>query len=91
MKLLKVVTSDVPIPHFQPIPILLPIPAFRADTDTADTPDTFYLLSTINKSLCKQHKRMYLVNLAFYCILNFFLGIYLSLFITILLQICKES
>ena len=24
--------SDVPIPHFKPIPILLPIPAFRADT-----------------------------------------------------------
>ena len=32
---------DVPIPHFKPIPILLPIPAFRADTDTADTTDTF--------------------------------------------------
>ena len=36
-------TSDVPIPHFKPIPILLPIPTFRADTDTdtADTTDTF--------------------------------------------------
>ena len=36
-------TSDVPIPHFKPISILLPIPAFRADTntDTADTTDTF--------------------------------------------------
>ena len=32
---------DVPIPHFKPIPILLPIPAFRADTDTADTTNTF--------------------------------------------------
>ena len=34
---------DVPIPHFKPIPIILPIPAFRADTDTitADTTDTF--------------------------------------------------
>ena len=36
-------SSDVPIPHFKPIPILLPIPEFRADTDTdtADTTDTF--------------------------------------------------
>ena len=35
--------NDVPIPHFKPIPILLPIPAFKADTDTdtADTTDTF--------------------------------------------------
>ena len=36
-----VLIRDVPIPHFKPIPILLPIPAFRADTDTADTTDTF--------------------------------------------------
>ena len=28
---------DVPIPHFKPIPI----PPFRADTDTTDTTDTF--------------------------------------------------
>ena len=34
-------TSDVPIPHFKPIPILLPIPALRANTNTADTTDTF--------------------------------------------------
>ena len=38
-------TSDVLIPHFKLIPILLPIPTFRADTDTdtdtADTTDTF--------------------------------------------------
>ena len=27
-------SSDVPVPHFKPTPILLPIPAFRADTDT---------------------------------------------------------
>ena len=40
-KLLKY--SDVPIPHFKPILILLPIPAFRADTntDTANTTNTF--------------------------------------------------
>ena len=43
-------SRDVPIPHFKPIPILLPITPFRADTDidtadtdidTADTTDTF--------------------------------------------------
>ena len=38
---LLVVSRDVPMPHFKPIPILLPIPPFRADTDTADTTDTF--------------------------------------------------
>ena len=40
---LKDTTRDVPIPYFKPIPILLPIPAFRAntDTDSADTTDTF--------------------------------------------------
>ena len=32
-------TKDVPIPHFKLI--LLPIPAFREDTDTAKTTDTF--------------------------------------------------
>ena len=36
-----IVTRDVPIPHSKPIPIRLPIPSFRADTDTADTTDTF--------------------------------------------------
>ena len=36
-----VMARDVPIPHFKPIPILLPIPAFRADTDTANTTNTF--------------------------------------------------
>ena len=35
-------------------------------------PILFHLLSTINKSFCKQHLRMYLVNLAFYCIFEFF-------------------
>ena len=35
------ITRDVPIPHFKPIPILLPIPPFRANTDTADTTNTF--------------------------------------------------
>ena len=60
-----VISRDVPTP------ILLPIPAIRADTNTADTTDSFYLLSTSNKSFCKQYQRMYLVNLAFYCILNF--------------------
>ena len=34
-------TSDVPIPHFKPIPIPLSISAFKTDTDTADTTDTF--------------------------------------------------
>ena len=59
---------DVPIPHFKQIRI----PAFRADTDTSDTTDTFYLLITSNESFCKQYQRMYLINLAFYSILNFF-------------------
>ena len=36
-----VIFSDVPIPYFKPISIPLPVPAFRADTDTADTTDTF--------------------------------------------------
>ena len=36
-----VIARDVPIPHFKPIPILLSIPAFRVNTDTADTTDTF--------------------------------------------------
>ena len=63
---------DVLIPHFKPIPILLLISTFGANTDTADTTDIFYLMSTSNKSFCKQYQRMYLVNLAFYCILNFF-------------------
>ena len=35
------VSRDVPIPHFKPILILLPIPAFRADIDTVDTTNTF--------------------------------------------------
>ena len=34
-------TRDVPIPHFKLIPILLLIPPFRADTDTANTTDSF--------------------------------------------------
>ena len=68
---INVTIRDVPTPHFKPISILLPIPAFRADTDTDNTTDTFYLWSTSNKSFCKQYQRMYLVNLAFYYILNF--------------------
>ena len=68
----QVQIRDVPIPHFKLMLILLPTPAFRADTDTADTTDIFYLLSTSTKSFCKQYPRMYLVNLAFYRILNFF-------------------
>ena len=62
---INVTIRDVLTPHFKPILILLPIPAFKADTDT------FYLLSTSNKSFCKQYQRMYLVNLTFYYILNF--------------------
>ena len=50
-------TKDVPIPHFKPILILLPIPVFRADTT-----DAFYLLTTSNKSFCKQYQRMYRVS-----------------------------
>ena len=61
----SIMVRDVLIPHFKPIPILL-IPAFRADIDTVDTTDTFYVLSASNKSFCKQYQRLYLVNLAFY-------------------------
>ena len=52
---LKDITRDLPIPYFKLIPILLPIPAFRANTntDTADTTDNFYLSSTTSKSFCK--------------------------------------
>ena len=41
--LVAVDTSDVPIPHFQLILILLLIPVFQGDTniDTADTTNTF--------------------------------------------------
>ena len=61
--------------HLEPIPIL-PIP-----------PILFHLLGTINKSFCKQHQRMHLLNLACFYIWNIFYIWYLSLFITILLQI----
>ena len=37
----SILNSDVLIPHFKPIPILLPIPAFRADIDTAVTTARF--------------------------------------------------
>ena len=41
MKNELVINRDVLIPHFKLIPILLPIPPFRADTNTTDTTDTF--------------------------------------------------
>ena len=61
----NVYTRDVSIyqyQHLEPI-LILSIP-----------PILFYLLSINNKSFCKQYQRMYLVNLAFYCILNIFLS-----------------
>ena len=73
--IIRAIFSDVPIPHFsryyryqhlESIPIL---------------PILFNLLGTINKSFCKQHQRMHLLNLACFYIWNIFYMWYLSLFI----------
>ena len=83
-----VLYSDVLIPNFKPILIVLLILAVRVDLILPIPPILFHLLSTINKNFCKPHQRMYLLNLACYCILNFF---WVSLFITRILQNCKRK